>query len=271
MVGLNPSTGARSPNLWNHILKGNSKMICLDIPSEENAKKLFKVLQEDELCLGGAITAPYKGTIYHLCDAKTDIVQATGSCNNFYRNKQGVFEADNTDGKGFWQSLKEEIDVNNCDNFIVLGNGGVGRVVTHTLIRNSKDNQKVYTLTRKKPVGENAETEYSMTYQEFIDSSEKASGRPTVLINCTSVGDYTNPEKSLLEEVKELYEIIEKTNIIHYFDCIHTPDVTMTANLFPKKSNGKAMNLYQAVLGFTNVYKEYDFEVVAKKMKEFNN
>ena len=96
MIGTKPSTGAKSPSLWNYVLKKESNMVCLDIPNAESVKHVFKLLEEDEQCLGGAVTAPYKGLIYEISKSKTDIAKATQATNNFYRNEKKDFEADNT-------------------------------------------------------------------------------------------------------------------------------------------------------------------------------
>ena len=59
-----------SPSLGT-VQKGKSNMVCLDVPNTESLKQVFKLLEEDEQCLGGAITAPYKGLIYEINKSKT--------------------------------------------------------------------------------------------------------------------------------------------------------------------------------------------------------
>ena len=66
IIGLNPSTGARSPVLWNSVFKkyyNNLKMIPLDV-EEKNTYELLKILEDNINFLGGAVSAPYKEIVY---------------------------------------------------------------------------------------------------------------------------------------------------------------------------------------------------------------
>lgn len=271
MIGINPSKGAKSPKLWNHVLKDNSKMICLDIPNVEKLKKAFTVLENDKFCLGGAITAPYKTNVYEMCKFKCAIAEKTLSTNNIYKNDDGNFKADNTDGIGFIKSLKEEINISNLKNFLILGNGGVGRLVSSSLRDKIKEDQMIYTLTRTLDKKGIDDTNDVLSYREMLLKLSHISNLPTIMINCTSVGDYTNPDTSLIDEVPELKAIVKNLNIEFFFDCIHTPETTKLAKIFKNRVNGKKMNLYQAVHGFANVYKDYELIEISTKMQQYIN
>ena len=50
IIGLNPSKGARSPKLWNKafsLLNDDTKMICIDIESEEEVEGIIKNLEKN--------------------------------------------------------------------------------------------------------------------------------------------------------------------------------------------------------------------------------
>ena len=62
ILGKNPSQGARSPKLWNRVLKKlkrKERMIPIDIKKNELLKTLKK-LNSDKNFLGGCIAVPYK-------------------------------------------------------------------------------------------------------------------------------------------------------------------------------------------------------------------
>ena len=106
MIGIEPSKGARSPKLWNACGDNSSRMICVDIPNEAKLIDLFNYIENDDLFIGGAVTAPYKSKWFDLCKHSTEYANSISACNSFYRSEDGKFVCDNTDGKGFLKSLK---------------------------------------------------------------------------------------------------------------------------------------------------------------------
>jgi shikimate dehydrogenase len=271
MIGAKPSLGARSPILWNAILAHKSKMICLDINSQDRLAMLFKILESNPLCLGGAVTSPYKEDFLHMCSRSTSMASDTGSCNNFYRDSSGYFLADNTDGHGFFRSLAENVDLSTIRHILILGSGGASKSAKSVLLQHLQSNQRLYVLSRS---GRNIacyDPEKScdpIAYNSFAFYSSALSFDNVLVVNCTSVGDYVAPDGSLLNEVPQIAQIIGSMTVNFVFDCIHTPALSSFRSLFPERSvNGKDMNLYQAVAGFTNVYPQFDVNYVEQQMR----
>lgn len=271
MIGVMPSFGARSPILWNTILADKSKMICLDIKNLDRLAMLFKILESNPLCLGGAVTSPYKEDFLHMCSRSTSIARDTGNCNNFYRDSSGYFIADNTDGHGFFRSLTENVDLSAIRHILILGSGGASKSVKSFLWQHLQPNQSLYVLSRS---GRNI-AYYDpqkacdpIAYNSFASYSSGLRLDSVLIVNCTSVGDYVAPGCSLLNEVPHIAQIIGSMTVNFVFDCIHTPALTSFRSLFPERSvNGKDMNLYQAVAGFRNVYPQFDINYVELQMR----
>lgn len=268
MLGLQTSKGAKSPALWNKCLKGTSAMLCCDVSSNSNLISLYNLLQSDPNCVGGAVTAPYKTQIFDLCNNKSELAKRIGTCNNFYRDSTIPlgFTIDNTDALGFLKAFSISTREKSFSNYIILGAGAVSRSIRESLLSSTKDTASVYTLSR----GSGLESRNIYTYDTFY---EFLAGKPLddcCVINATSVGDYTNPDASLLEEVPILSNILDSIGVAYFFDSIHTPSSTpLQLRYHPYSSNGKLMNVYQAVIGFTNVYPHFSQEFALQTMQSF--
>jgi len=188
--------------------------------------------------------------------------------NNFYRKQSdNLFIADNTDSKGFLKSLKNNCVLSAFDLVLVLGSGAVSRLVLSTLQCEKDLDANIHVLSRNK-YPSNGSQGFFFLYEDYIDIAKKNAGASVLLVNCTSVGDYTNPDMSILKEVPPLKVILDSLDIVFFFDVIHTPNQTvLSAYLSHAKCiNGKEMNLYQAVLGFSNVYPDYSLSYIEQMM-----
>lgn len=258
MIGLEPSKGAKSPVLWNACLRGDSRMVCLDVPCAENLHKIMEILIADRRCRGGAVTAPYKRDVFNLLENRTDQADATGVCNSFFRIPgKDTFGADNTDSYGFIRSLTSEVDLDMIDKVVILGNGGVTQAVVEGLRKRLSASKEIAVLTRGNSSWKEGRIRVA-SYSDYLSTLSGYDSSRTLLVNCTSIGDYTNPGVNLLETVPELSAILALHKISALFDCIHTPEETQFAAGFNCTTiNGKGMNLLQAVKGFLNAYPSY--------------
>ena len=114
IIGSSPSKGARSPVLWNAVyeaLDSEIRMVPLDV-SSNNLSDVLKILESDELFVGGAVTAPYKEEIlnvdleYDISFLDTNLI----SSNCIFRDyKRGKLVACNTDIEAAIDCLKSTI------------------------------------------------------------------------------------------------------------------------------------------------------------------
>ena len=107
IIGETPSSGARSPKLWNKVYKKLKKEIMM-FPADVQKKNLYSLirfLKSDDLFLGSAITTPYKEIILkylNFCSPESRII---GSVNTL-KKKGDKLEGYNTDFYGVINSLK---------------------------------------------------------------------------------------------------------------------------------------------------------------------
>ena len=108
IIGGQGANKARSPKIWNRILKSNKincKMIPLEV-KQKSLKKLLDFLKNDQKFLGGAIAVPYKENIYSYLKNDIDIfTKKIGSVNCLF--KENKLRGINTDGVGFYETLKK--------------------------------------------------------------------------------------------------------------------------------------------------------------------
>ena len=81
IIGSNPSSGAKSPKLWNKVFKSqNSKirMFPADV-SSKNLKNLINLLKKDNEFIGGSVTVPYKEKVIKDLDHIDEISQKNWS------------------------------------------------------------------------------------------------------------------------------------------------------------------------------------------------
>ena len=130
ILGISPSKGARSPNLWNKVYefeKKNIQMVPLDV-RQENLEELFNRLKHDKHCLGGAVAVPYKEKIFNLIkDNVKKEIESVGAVNCFYRKSTSSlideFTGTNTDGEAALEPVREYLEQNKDLKIGLMGYG----------------------------------------------------------------------------------------------------------------------------------------------------
>lgn len=305
IIGSKPSSGAKSPILWNKVYKfKNSKirMFPADVKNE-NLKQLMNFLKKDNQFIGGSITVPYKEKVIEDLDHIDDISQKIKAVNTIIKKKEKLIGI-NTDYYGFTKTiLKANIKEN--DKILVLGCGGVGRAAITSIIKNFKNNKK-YFFNRSHNKLRNFLKNFRNKNMNIIKSYKSLENLKniSVIINTTSIGFDTWFEKnkkfynlkyfSPLSNISNLKNVrikddkifvkkninLIKSNILKSYeffknntnckvvDVIHTPQETVLMQLCRKfKVNGIEMNLDQAVFAFKEVNKFKSFEKLKNIMK----
>ena len=86
ILGSSPSSGARSPKLWNAAFKAinfSCQMHPMDV-LPENLEKLIDALRLDDRFIGGSVSAPYKEVIIKYIDDVEENTKAIGAINCIY-------------------------------------------------------------------------------------------------------------------------------------------------------------------------------------------
>ena len=88
IIGETPSSGARSPKLWNKVYRiqnKKTKMFPADI-SSKNLKILMNYLKLDDLFIGSAVTTPYKEVILKYIESISLEAKTIESINTIKKN-----------------------------------------------------------------------------------------------------------------------------------------------------------------------------------------
>ncbi len=258
IIGLSPSKGARSPQLWNRAYK-NYKIDCemrsLDVDNEVRLVEFFNELNDDKQFQGGSITFPYKEKVAYLLENSL-IDKATkklGAINALYRDGNGKLCGANSDGIAAVKCLEKIFFTNSIQpkRILVLGLGGVGKAVIAFINDNLLDKYpdlNLFGSSRRKDVNFLAKFN-KISYVTWQDRHDYLN-EETLLINCTSLGDYQNLNSSPISFNK----ISENHLPLGVYDVIHTPKDSILIRWAKDKnlvnSNGVEMNLKQAAIAF---------------------
>ena len=291
IIGETPSSGARSPKLWNKVYKKLKKEIMM-FPADVQKKNLYSLirfLKSDNLFLGSAITTPYKEIILkylNFCSPESRII---GSVNTL-KKKGDKLEGYNTDFYGVINSLKS---FKNKKRILILGCGGAGKAVILATLKKFKnsffyffnrDKKKLNFFLKKLKI-----KNYQIINYKILSKLENID----LTINTTSIGfdswilrnkkfynlvfftPFSNLKKIKGVKTKNRKEFLKKNNmLIHqdklnysnflkqnsnceFFDIIYNPQMSKLLKLAKDKGhktfNGLKMNFDQAVKAFSIV------------------
>lgn len=132
-----PIAHSKSPQLHGHWLRTygiRGYYIPMDIKSDA-LKRVLRTLPEMGF-VGVNITVPHKERVMEIADLITDRATLIGAANTLIFRKDGKIHADNTDGYGFIENLRQSAPDWNpkAGPAVVLGAGGAARAVLASLL-----------------------------------------------------------------------------------------------------------------------------------------
>ncbi|SLN24554.1 Shikimate dehydrogenase [Pseudoruegeria aquimaris] len=243
-----PIAHSRSPALHGHWLRRYG----IDghyIPMDVNREHLETVLQTLPKMgfVGVNVTIPHKERALALADVVTDRAALIGASNTLIFRKDGKLLADNTDGYGFIENLKQ-----GAPNWrgpdgpaIVLGAGGASRAVLSALIEAGVP--EIFLANRTKARAEALKDEFGAKVK-VIDWVQVSNVLPdaALLANTTSLGMTGAAEMRL-----PLDNLTSKTVVT---DIVYTPLRTPLLDAAEMAGcttvDGLGMLLHQAAPGF---------------------
>lgn len=216
----------------------------------------FPVLPEDlaasvkaikALSLAGVnVTIPHKEKVIQLLDKITPEAQEIGAVNTIM-NVNGILMGDNTDGRGFLRSLKQEEHVRlENKTVLVMGTGGVGRSLSVILLKDKVKKIYLYDLIQEKAEAL-AKTLDDKNRLIVIEKNNLKKIMPSVdiLINASPVGmKQTDP-------CVILPELLHKRLFI--YDVIYNQPTCLLKEARKRKikcASGLGMLINQAALAF---------------------
>lgn len=245
----NPIDKSLSPLIHNEMFRIFGKnSIYLAFNIEEN--KLRDVIDGFKAInvKGFNVTIPFKKTIIRYLDGLSPEAEILGAVNTV-KNQDGKLIGYNTDGEGFYKTLRNNnIDVKD-KNILLLGAGGAAYGIGITL--STKGIKSIYIANRTREKAVNLEKEIKKTNPNISTSIGDLSLREInkkdidIIINATSIGMYPLENLSPIE-----LNGFDKKTIV--YDIVYKPRETKLikeANLRGFKAiNGLSMLLEQAIL-----------------------
>ncbi|ULM95629.1 shikimate dehydrogenase [Peribacillus frigoritolerans] len=197
---------------------------------------------------GFNITIPHKTSIISFLDEVDELALAIGAVNTVV-NKNGRFIGYNTDGKGFFKSLCDEISGDiKAKKTLVIGAGGAARAIYFTLVKEGVKQVDIANRTKERAAQLVSDCPYDKVSKALsIIEAEESLSQYDLIIQTTSSGMSPELDHSPLK-VDQL-----KTGAI-VSDIIYNPLKTKLLREAGEKGaetqNGLGMFINQAALAF---------------------
>lgn len=196
---------------------------------------------------GVNVTLPYKEVVVSLATSISDRAALIGAANTISFHSDGGIYADNTDGYGFIQGLRQAAPDwrASAGPALVLGAGGAARAVISALLTEGTPEVRVAnrTLSRADMLREHFGAKVSVV--DWNRASEAAEGSMTI-VNTTSLGMDGRPDLPLRLDVAPAGALVS--------DIVYQPLETSLLRQARQRNliavDGLGMLLHQAVPGF---------------------
>nr|WP_319473590.1 shikimate dehydrogenase [uncultured Sphaerochaeta sp.] len=99
---------------------------------------------------GGNVTAPFKQQVFPYLDRFTESARLSNAVNCITLQEDGTYQGDNTDGKGFLQSLKEQVSNLSERRVVLFGSGGAASAIAVELVLSEVKEVILVNRTREK-------------------------------------------------------------------------------------------------------------------------
>ena len=190
-----PIAHSKSPQIHMHWLKTlgiQGHYIPMDV-STDDLESVLRTLPKAGF-VGVNITVPHKEKVLEIADQITDRATLIGAANTLIFRKDGKIHADNTDGVGFIQNLRQ-----NAPNWdpkagpaAILGAGGAARAVISALLEVGVPEIMIANRTRVRAEALKTEFGKRLVVVDWVQAGNMMEDAKTV-INTTSLGMMGKP------------------------------------------------------------------------------
>ena len=191
-----PISHSKSPRLHGHWLaKYNIPGYYIPIEiSQSDLKESIRTLPKLGF-VGINVTIPHKETVLDLADLVTDRAALIGAANTLIFRKDGKLHADNTDGYGFIENLRQNAPhwSPKSGAAAVIGAGGAARAVIASLVEIGVPEIRLSNRTRARADALRAEFGAKIKVYEWVQAGNMLEGAVTV-VNTSSLGMVGKPE-----------------------------------------------------------------------------
>lgn len=243
-----PIGHSKSPRLHGHWLKKYGlpgHYVPMEV-APENLETVLRTLPKAGF-VGANITVPHKEAALEIADVITDRATLIGAANTLIFREDGKIHADNTDGYGFIENLRQGAPdwEPTSGPAVVLGAGGASRAILASLL--SAGVPEILLTNRTKIRAEALQQEFGarITVVDWVQAGNVMEDA-ALLVNTTSLGMTGSPELRIPLDglnpgavVTDIVYAPLKTRLLQVAEEIgcHTVD-------------GLGMLIYQAVPGF---------------------
>ncbi|MDP9740042.1 UNVERIFIED_ORG: shikimate dehydrogenase [Bacillus sp. B2I3] len=197
---------------------------------------------------GFNITIPHKTSIIPFLDEVDELALAIGAVNTVV-NKNGRFIGYNTDGKGFFKSLCDEISGDiKAKKTLVIGAGGAARAIYFTLVKEGVKQVDIANRTKERAAQLVSDCPYDKVSKALsIIEAEESLSQYDLIIQTTSSGMSPELDHSPLK-VDQLKTGAIVSDII--YNPLQTKLLLEAGEKGAETQNGLGMFINQAALAF---------------------
>ena len=243
-----PVSHSKSPRIFRHWLKRYGipgYYIPMDIASDdlENALETLPKLG----FVGVNITIPHKEHVLTIADVSSDRAALIGSANTLIFRDDGKLYADNTDGFGFLENLRQgapEWDAG-TGPAAILGSGGAARAVIASLIDAGVEEIRLTNRTKTRSEALQREFGTKVHVFDWVQAGNMLDGAKTV-VNATSLGMVGKPEMRIPLDGLSPEAVV--TDLV--YAPLETGLLAHARSIGCRTIDGLGMLLYQAAPGF---------------------
>ena len=243
-----PIKHSKSPALHSHWLKRYGlpgEYVALEFPPEKFEESLRRLPRKG--FKGVNITIPYKEVVLGFADSITDRAALIGAANTIHFHADGRIGADNTDGYGFIQNLRQNAPdwAPSSKPALVLGAGGASRAIVWALLNEGAPSVRVANRTKIRAEKLASHFGAKVEVVDWDRASEAMEGASTI-VNTTSLGMEGQPEFRIDFDAADRDTLV--TDIV--YAPLMTPFLKKAAEQGLNTVDGLGMLLHQAVPGF---------------------
>ncbi len=191
-----PISHSKSPRLHGHWLNRygiNGFYIPMDI-AQSQLGEILKVLPKMGF-VGVNVTIPHKETVLELADLVTDRAALIGAANTLIFRRDGKLHADNTDGYGFVENLRQNAPSwkPKAGPAAVIGSGGAARAIVASLLEIGVPEIRISNRTRNRVDALRTEFGAKLSVYEWVQAGNMMENAVTV-VNTSSLGMVGKPD-----------------------------------------------------------------------------
>ncbi len=243
-----PIAHSKSPLLHGHWLKTlgiKGHYIPMDV-APEDLENVLRALPRMGF-VGVNITVPHKEAAMRIADQVTDRATLIGAVNTLIFREDGKIHADNTDGYGFIENLRQNAPDWNptAGPAAVLGAGGAARAVVSSLLEAGVPEILISNRTRARAEALKQDFGSRVSVVEWVQAGNMLEQAATV-VNTTSLGMLGKPE--LRVPLDGLQKGALVTDLV--YNPLQTRLLREAEDMGCVTVDGLGMLIHQAVPGF---------------------